>query len=588
MNLKIGLHSFDPFPGAIEYNGKRIVKIIEKAKTLGVELLVFPEMSLPGYCIGDLHSNPVFIQRQNDTVKNILLPATKGISVILGLTVEDKNFKMGDGSTGRFNGYLLITNGKIIKTGKKSLLVNEGVLEDSRYFLLGNPKEIQPAEIEIPGKGTIKAGIMICQDIWDDHADVHPSKLLKDKGAELLLVLNSSPFHLKKLDLRIKTTFSRVKETNLPLFYVNTTGIQDIGKNLVIFDGSSFAITNHEIKLSTSPFKEELLICDVDSTKKVSNLPPKPAVDSTMDLLEKSLIFTISQFFKRTNVFKGVVIGLSGGIDSAVDALLISKAIGADKLLCVNMPSKYNSKTTKDIAANIANSMGCEYIIHSIENSIDGKTSSLEQSLGRELKAITKENMQARERGNILMEYSQEYGYMVVGNGNKTEFQRGYATLYGDILGAIMPLGDVTKLQVFQLAKHLDPDNKIIPQQLLTLKPSAELSSNHDVDAGKGDPFDYYLESPMGVELVENGISPEDLKVLFETKALNREIWIDDPKGLSPYDKMNGDEFFTYAKEVATAIRRSYFKRVQAPPIPVVSPRAFGMDYRESLFPPPQ
>jgi NAD+ synthase (glutamine-hydrolysing) len=587
-NINFGLCSFSPFPGEVELNCKRIVEKIEQAKNKKIEILVFPEMAIPGYCLGDLHKNRLFLEKQIYNLKNLILPSTQNITVIVGLSFFDDNFKNSSGNPGIFNGYAVCSNGKIVKFGKKTLLVDEGVLEDSRYFLLGKPEEIEPVSIKIDHKAEIKLGIMVCQDIWDDFSPVKPSAILKNKGAQLLVVLNSSPFYVGKEELRHKIVANRVKETGLPCLYVNTSGIQDIGKNIVIFDGASFAISNSSTFTKSPPFKEDILKVEIDPKTKIDKIPSTFREIEHIELLKQSLVYTLNRFYNMSKVFNGAVLGLSGGIDSAVSALLLAKAIGNEKLLTINMPSIYNSQTTKTIAQKIANALKCEYKIHPIQDVINLKTKLLKKQLQRNPKTITIENMQARMRGNILMEYSQEYGYMVVGNANKTEFQRGYATLYGDILGAIMPLGDVPKLTVFELAHNLDPDFEIFPEELFKIKPSAELSSKHNVDMGKGDPFDYFIESPMGVEVIENGKSAGELRSLFETKKLDPDLWIHDNSGLFVYDKMNNEKFYSYAQNLIAAINNSYFKRVQAPPIPVVSKRAFGMDFRESLFPPPE
>ncbi len=586
METVLGLYSFDPFPGAIEKNAKRMVQEIHRARAAGVEILVFPEMALPGYCIGDLHASPAFLEKQERILRSSIAPATEGITVVLGKTVQDSNYRMPSGAVGRFNGYAVLQNGALLHEGKKTLLANEGVLEDSRYFLLGDPEEIRPVHLTLADGKSLNLGVLVCQDLWDDHTAIHPAQLQRERGADLLVVLNSSPFHYKKEELRRETAQRRTRETGLPLYYVNTTGIQDIGKNIVIFDGACFALTPNLPTPAAPPFSEELLKVPYCSSWNSPPLPPHSPPQPSVERLAQALIYAVRQFFERTGQFGGALIGLSGGIDSAVDALLVARAIGPDRLHCLNMPSRHNSTTTKSIAAAIASRLGCTYRVHPIEETIALKSAALAQHLGRPLKGITLENMQARARGNLLMEYAQELGLMVVGNGNKTEFQRGYATLYGDILGGLMPLGDVPKQLVFDLGRHLDPQHQIIPEELYTLPPSAELSTDQNVDQGSGDPFDYSLESPMGVELLENGRTPRKLAQRFAEQRLDPQLWRPDAQGRTCYDKLSAKDFEEYAKEVSRAIRGSYFKRVQAPPIPVVSPRAFGLDYRESLFPP--
>ncbi|MGM0596839.1 MAG: NAD(+) synthase [Myxococcota bacterium] len=586
MVIKVGISSFNPAPGKLLENAKRIRKIILEASNNNFELLIFPEMALSGYCLGDLHTDNKFIKKQWELLHQIILPVSRNINLVLGLALSDDKNRMHNGEPARYNGYAAISNGKIIRTGKKTLLINEGVLEDSRYFLPGNEDEIRPVSFNFGKKGQINMGIMICQEMWDDYSPHHPARLLAAQGAQALLVLNSSPFHTTKFQMRVETARRRVEETGLPLFYANSSGIQDIGKNIVIFDGGNFAITNNFKLEIGSFFKEKLLAVNFSPKHKISNVPQLQTSPPKMAILKEALIYTLKSFLERNIFFKGAVLGLSGGIDSALDALLLVEAIGAENLLCLNLPSRFNSKITKSMAGKMAEKLQCEYIIHPIEDVFKKKISDLKAGLSQKPKQITLENMQARERGNILMQYSQERGLMVVGNGNKTELQRGYATLYGDILGAIMPLGDVSKLDIFQLIKYIDPENEIIPAQVVDLKPSAELSAAQNIENNLGDPFDYYIESPLGTEIIENKKSPLQLKKLFRERNLEPDLWLPDKNQLLVYDKFNADEFYKYAKELVKAISNSYFKRVQAPPVPVMTPRAFGLDCRESLFPP--
>ncbi len=571
---KIALYSFDPFPGDPEGNASRMAHVMEEARRRSVDLLVFPEMSLPGYCIGDLHRSSSFVRRQHDALHDVLIPASRSLAVIVGLTLEE------DGRL--YNGFAVLQDGRLVRTGRKTLLINDGVLEDSRFFRPGSPEEIRPVELTLAGR-TVSLGVMVCQDMWSDGEDVNPSMILRQRGAEALIVINASPFYVGKTHDRHEVASRRVTETGLPLYYVNATGLQDIGKNLVIFDGEAFAIAPKE-----SFFKERFIESSLDLplTTAATVVRSTPEVPEQPRELYSALSHALSWFSQRTSVFEGAVIGLSGGIDSAVDAALAAKAFGPDRLLCVNMPSRYNSSTTRDIAHRIADGLDCRYVVHPIQEIADLRISLLTHSLGHEPKPLTQENIQARIRGSILMEYSQELGYMVIGNGNKTEFQRGYATLYGDILGAIMPLGDVDKVSVFELARYMMNELAIpFPEELFTLPPSAELSEAQDVDQGRGDPFDYYVEAPAGRELVEYRRTPEEIASMFESMSLNPEIWKPDPRGRTVYEKFSTETFHEYIVKVAAAIRRSYFKRVQAPPIPVVTRRSFGLDLRESLFP---
>jgi NAD+ synthase (glutamine-hydrolysing) len=293
----------------------------------------------------------------------------------------------------------------------------------------------------------------------------------------------------------------------------------------------------------------------------------------------------LADYFQKSGVFRRALLGLSGGIDSAVDACLAVAALGADRVTTVSMPSKFNSAATRDLAATLARNLRTRHLEYPIQAQIDQKARLHRDLTGHPPATATLENMQARERGNILMTLSQEAAAMVIGNGNKTEFQRGYATLYGDIIGACMPLGDVQKLMVYDLARELNHRlGGPIPEGCFTIKASAELSDAQDPTRGGGDPFDYYLEGPLGVELVERGRSVDELCHAFATRTLDPALWVPDLAGHLPYDKLDAVAFEAAVRDCRRAIRRSAFKRVQAPPIFVVSPRSFGFDYREAIL----
>ena len=300
--------------------------------------------------------------------------------------------------------------------------------------------------------------------------------------------------------------------------------------------------------------------------------------------LYRALVFAIGGFFSRSNC-PGAVIGLSGGIDSALNAFLLVQALGKDNVVGVNMPSRFSSETTRDNAAELARRLGIEYLVHPIEEVVAKKRQDYEAVTAEKLEKLTYENMQARERGNILMTYAQQRGFFVVGNGNKTEFQRGYATLYGDIIGALMPLGDVAKTQVYRLAEWINDNfDGPIPTPVITIPPSAELSDDQDIDEGLGDPFDYDVEAPLGVEIIEYERTPSELADLFRQRKLDPELWEPVRSNTHVYDKMTADEFEKLAWEVFRAIEATVFKRVQSPPIVKISRKAFGFDLRESMF----
>ncbi|MFH1529631.1 MAG: NAD(+) synthase [Pseudomonadota bacterium] len=576
---KYALVQFNPVPGALEHNASRIIALGRAARDLGADVVIFPETALPGYCIADLHKDMSFVRRNRRILEETLAPALADVVTVLGYIDVDDVRRMADGLPARRNRYAVCQGGRVLATGTKTLLVDDGVLEDSRHYLPGDPDEVRPVEVVCGGR-RLRIGVLICQDLWDDEAQVKPALLQRDRGAEILVAINSSPFHVGRLADRRAVAAARVRETGLPLLYANTVGAQDNGKNIILFDGGGFALGPDGGLLAQGPLFDETPVL-FDPAAPATSIPPLEPVDE----LHRALVMGIADFYVKTGVFRGAVIGLSGGIDSTVDAALLVEALGADRVLGVNMPSRFNSDITRGIAADLAGNLGIEYLVHPIQEIVDAKVAAWRRATGSDLASLTLENIQARERGNILMTASQERRFMVVGNGNKTEFQRGYATLYGDIVGALMPLGDVHKLDVYRLGRHLNGLlDGAIPEAVFGIKASAELSDAQDVSRGGGDPFDYHVEAPLGVELVERGRSPEELAALFQARELDPLLWVRDGTGRLVYDKLTPEAFRDAALATLRAIRSSVFKRVQAPPILVVSPRAFGFDFREALL----
>lgn len=575
--IRLCIAQFDPVPGDIEGNTARMVEWMGGAEHEGAGLVVFPEESVSGYCIGDQNRNPLLIRESLAAVTERLAPASGRCAAVVGFNGPVEGRRLCDGGMGAANRYAVLQGGRVIASGSKTLMANEGVLDDDRYFIPGDPADIRPVTIET-AKGKVRLGVLVCQDMWDDYYGFKPAHLLQERGAQALVVLNASPFYAGRLTTRRRLAAQRCRETGLPLAYVNTVGVQDNGKNVILLDGGSFVTDGSGRVTAQYPMFEEGRFFYTGPQS------PVPGEPDRLDELYRGLVFGIRGFFARSGQ-TGAVIGLSGGIDSALSAVLLVQALGPQYVLGINMPSQFSSRTTRDNARELARRLGIEYLVHPIEDVVQHKIRDMEKVTGASPATITRENIQARERGNILMSHAQERGRFVIGNGNKTEFQRGYATLYGDIIGALMPLGDVAKTDVYRLARHVnglhgDP----IPESIIAIPPSAELSAEQDINKGQGDPFDYDVEGPLGQELVEFERTPAQLRGLFESRKLDPELWAPLRSPVEVYDKMDADAFEQMAWEVFRAIESTVFKRIQAPPIIKISRRSFGFDFRESTF----
>jgi len=574
---QIAIAQFDPTPGDIHGNTTEIIRQMAAAESRGAHLLVFPEECISGYCVGDLNRNEMLVRESLAALEQRIAPASGSMAAVVGLISPRPGENLNDGAAGACNGFAVVQDGQVVGRGSKSLLVDDGVFYDSRYFLPASIDDLTPVSIATPA-GPISLGIMICHDMWDDYSSLRPSTALAALGAQLLVVINSSPYHARRLEQRLTTARARVAETGLPLVYANACSVQDNGKNVIVFDGGSFILDGlGDARLLAPQFSPGLFLAE-------SAVVAEPPRATRANELLDALLFGIEGFFRRTGVERAVI-GLSGGIDSSVSAALLVQALGADSVLGINMPTRFSSQTTRDNAGELASRLGIEYIVHPIEEIVRQKLDAYKAVAGEEMATLTFENIQARERGNVLMTYAQEREGLVVGNGNKTEFQRGYATMYGDILGALMPLGDLAKTDVYRVADAInDRFGEPIPRQVITIPPSAELSAEQDIDKGQGDPFDYDVEGPMGQELIENERTPASLRKLFEERALDPELWAPVRASVQVYDKHTPEEFERLAWEVFRAIERTVFKRIQAPPVLKLSRKAFGFDLREAGF----
>lgn len=443
-------------------------------------------------------------------------------------------------------------------------------------------------------------GLLLCEDGWTDNYPINVPDMLKQSGADILCNLSNSPFTLGKNSKRHALFGSQAKELQLPVIYCNNTGIQNTGKNIYTFDGQSCVYgPDGMVKAAAPMFEEKLLTFSWDKEHdKIRAYAAQDELITTEDddaeILYKTIRYGTSRFLQQTGI-KRMVLGASGGIDSAVTAALFTDILGPHQVLLVNMPSRYNSELTKNLAQNLAENLGCCYTITPINESVSHTVEQLYTPIHNyttnrdfkvELTGLMYENIQARDRGSrILAGFSAAFKGGISCNANKAEITVGYGTFYGDLIGLFCPLGDLWKHQVYALGKYLNESvfkRNVIPEQIFTIRPSAELSQEQTVGNG-GDPLVYEYHDYLLRAFVENWDTSSPAEILKHYIHHDLEAFLGCRAGIL------SQIFHTHAA-FCKDLERWYglftglavAKRIQAPPILSLSKRAFGTDYREA------
>ncbi len=585
--MKIGLAQIEVKPLEIRKNLEKIFEYIERAKRAGLEAVVFPEMAVSGYLIGDEWENEDFVDElieANEEIKK----RSGGIVVIWGSLDVDRQKKNEDGRWRKYNAGFVAFDGKWVEGGLgrgrtyKTLMPKYREFDDERHFYslqkyaveqgVSLPSVLKPFE-----SGWGKIGVMMCEDMWSDDYGINPSSILVQNGAEIIVNLSCSPWTINKNDKRHRVVKERQKEIEVPYLYCNDVGIQNNGKNIFIFDGGSTVYNPAgEVIQELKPFEEGLLVYD----QKASGVIKKTRKDDSTAEIWNGITYAISKFFERMPS-KKVIIGLSGGIDSSVVACLLVSALGSENVIGINMPSKYNSDLTRNAAEKLAKNLGIVYKVIPIQDSVDLTIKQLVDA-GFEVNTLAKENIQARDRGSrILAAVAGTLGAVFTNNGNKTETALGYCTLYGDVNGAIAPIADLYKGQVYELARYANKIlGEVIPSQILDVVPSAELSENQDVTVGKGDPMIYPYHDKLIRAFVEWRWGREKILNFYRSGEITKVFGLE--KSISEYFA-NEVDFALDLEDKWRKYKLAVFKRVQAPPIIALSRRAFGFDLREAI-----
>jgi len=505
--LRIAIAQLNPTVGDIAGNLAKAREARADAARQGADIVLFTELFIAGYPPEDLVLKPAFLAACERAAQDIAKDtADGGPGVIIGTPLKRKS--------GVHNSVIVADGGKIIAERFKLDLPNYGEFDEKRVF---QPGPDMPGPVNFRG---VRLGIPICEDIW---GELGVCETLAESGAEILLVPNGSPYYRGKQDVRHQVVIKQVIETGLPLVWANQLG----GQDELVFDGASFAIQpNRSLAFQMSQFEETLVVTEWKRVEDdwqcvegpMSRIPEKEEADY------RACMLGLRDYVNK-NGFKNVVLGLSGGIDSAICAALAVDALGEERLRAVMMPYKYTSKDSLKDAEDCARALGCRYDIVPIFEPVDGFSHALTQLFEGTKEGITEENLQSRARGTILMAISNKFGSMVVTTGNKSEMSVGYATLYGDMNGGFNPIKDLYKMQVYALSAWrnttvppgaLGPSGEVIPKNIIDKAPSAELRENQtDQDSLPPYPvlddiLECLVENEMGVdEIVARGHARE-------------------------------------------------------------------------------
>ena len=534
--MHIGLLSFNPIVGDLEGNLQKLLLWGEKAKEKKLDVLVLPELALQGYPVGDFLLRPSFATALEAQLKKLQSSwKEKGleeISLIVGSVFPNPN-KVG---LPWINGVLCLEEGELHFRGK-TLLPNYDIFNEQRYF--GSALSLEPiyrSPLSIKGH---RVGVLVCEDSWHTTKvlgkpiySLDPSQELKKQGCDFFINISASPFEYSKKKERTEIICNKAKRNEIDCFYLNLSGANDE----IIFDGHAFFVDKEGKLIEESDRFQESLFCFDYEKGKSLQLQKKEAVYSVEEELYQALVLGIRDYVKK-NAFTKALIGLSGGIDSALTACLAVDALGKENVLTIFLPTVYSSPESKRDAEEVAKNLGLcleELSIESLRKDIDKLLGGMFQGKSED---FTEENIQSRLRGNLLMAVSNKLGHLLLATGNKSEIATGYCTLYGDMCGGLTPLGDLYKYQVVALARHRNKKGACIPVSVLEKEPSAELRPNQkDRDSlppySALDPIlEMLIEEERGVEFCLEKAKERSLPITEEEiRSIAHRLWINEFK----------------------------------------------------------
>ncbi|HMK82670.1 MAG TPA: NAD+ synthase [Candidatus Bathyarchaeia archaeon] len=546
---RIAMAQINATVGDLEGNKRLIIEFGKRAIIEKADLVVLPEMATTGYPPLDLlppremrppsgdrrPGQEEFVRKNKEGLEEISKNLANITSIVGFVDYDDSNL---------YNAAAVMRNGKITHVTYKTLLPTYDVFDEHRYFTPGISNE--PTTVDLGGQPT-QIGASICEDIWDEEVgySVKVVDSLAKLGAKVIVNLNASPFHDKIRDVRLHILKRKAMRLGTAIVYVNLVG----GQDELVFDGQSLAVDrNGQLIGIGKQFQEDLVLVDLNPDGTGKSAVPAPSYNREEEMFN-AIVLGLRDYFRKTG-FKRSLIGLSGGIDSSLVAVIAATALGKENVTGISMPSRYSSDHSKNDAKELASNLGIEYLSIPIEKIFETAEEELKPYFKGRPPNVAEENLQARLRGNILMTLSNKFGDLVLSTGNKTELALGYATLYGDMSGGLEVIGDVSKMEVYALARYYNQKmgQAVIPQSSIDKIPSAELRPD------QFDPFDYASVSPLVDEIIDKRLSKEELI----RKGYPKEA----------------------VEDTIRRIRGAEYKRRQAAPVIRITKKAFGLGWK--------
>lgn len=549
--MKIGMAQVNATVGDLEGNARKVEDFIEVAKEKNVDLVAFPELAITGYPPQDLILDKAFVRRNKELLDSVI-DRNRDMTAVVGF-VDSHGERLR-------NSAAVFAGNERIGVVNKTLLPTYDVFDEDRYFEPASEEDIKPVRVNLRGQ-SFNLGVEICEDLWDDSYDIKVTEMLARRGADLIINISASPFYVGKRSERIAQLGKKSRENGVPILYVNLVG----GQDELVFDGQSLATDRSGNLVAVGKqFEEDLVVVDIGAQGGAAKRIEPPTYNREKEVLD-ALVLGVRDYYRKTG-FRRAIVGLSGGIDSSLSACIAVEALGRENVIGASMPSVFSSSHSRTDAEELARNLGILFVKFEVQSIVDSYRDVLRKPL-EEVRQylrtnaerddpVADENIQPRVRGNCLMDISNRLrgqDIMVLNTGNKTELALGYCTLYGDMAGGISALGDVSKLDVYRIAKHFNEmkGRQIIPASVFAKKPSPELRE------GQVDPFDFDIVSPLVDEIVEHRRSKQDL------------IDAGFPKDV--------------VEDTFRRIRMAEYKRRQATPCIKITPKAFGIGWKMPL-----